>query len=574
MAQGHRVREETTVQDETASAFSLGFGTRRQFLKSVLGLSAVVMLQACAPPTAPPAPPATTAPAAKPTEAAPAKPAAAAPTSAPAPAAKAAEPTEWIVALNEEPPSLDPNFGSTTSATGGLIHSHIYNGLYSYEANPDGSGYKQVPALAESYRLVDQTTWEFKLRKGVKFHNGDELTVEDVTYTFDDYMTERSLRSSLRNQVERVEVVDPATVRIITKGPHAELISTLSLLPIIPKKARSQVGAEAFNEKPIGTGAMKVVEWVKGQRLVLEANPNYWAGQVFPQRLVIRIVPDPTTRVAELKTGGVHLMVQPAVGQLNELRADPNVDLITLRQYGKGGRSMHYLINTINKPFDDVRVRQAANYAVNRDVILKNVLEGNGELLRGPFSSGWPGFDPNLPLYLYDLGKAKQLMAEAGYAGGVETELNTSSGVWLRDREISEIIAGQLGEIGIKARIVTKEAVKLLADRLAGTFEGITLSPFATSADPDSMINLHFYKMKFNAPDDQLNGLFEKTRSTMDPAERLKVLQDFGRYVHDKAYVLETHTQDEFWAKRKNVNWQVYPYGDRYAMLFRLSPRA
>ncbi len=551
--------------------------SRRQLVKRVLALVGGAYVSAACAPAAAPAPTPASAPTAAPKATAavqgqPTAAAAVAPTSAPA-AAKPSEPSEWIVALNEEAVSLDPNFGSTTSAVGGFIYLHIYSTLYDFDLLPDRSGYKQKPMLAESYRLLNDTTWEFKLRKGVKFHNGDDFTAEDVKYTLEDYMGEKTIRPYVRTSIDKVEIVDPVTVRIFTKGIQAGLIATLQRSPILPMKFRSQVGPEVFNQKPIGNGPYKVVEWVKGQHLLLEADPRYFEGTVFPQRLVLRVIPDPTTRAAELKTGGVQVIAQPAAAQLRELETSPDTDLLVSSKLGLGGLAQHYLVNTAKKPFDDVRVRQEANYAVDREGILKNVVEGRGELLRGPFSSGWSGFDPNLPPYPYDPARAKQLLAEAGFPSGLETELSTTNGVWLKDNLVAEALASQLAEVGIRARLITKEAGKLLADRLAGSFDGITLSPWGAGPDPDPMISTHFYKTKLHAPDESLNSLIEKTRAALDPAERLKAFMEFGRYVHDQAYLLEVHSVDSFWAARKIIRWDPRESGRAGTLLFRLSPR-
>src|SRR3954451_1722444 len=212
--------------------------TRRQLLTRTMALAGGLYLAAACAPAAPPAARPTEAPAAKPTEApkpaapaattAPAAPAAAPPTSAPpaaapapttAPAAKPAEASEWKVALNEEPVSLDPNFGSTTTAIGGFVYLHIYSTLYDFDVLPDGSGYTQKPMIAESYKLVDPTTWDFKLRSGLTFHDGSPLTAEDVKYTLEDYMGEKTIRLYVRIIIVHVEIPDPSTIRIVTKGP-------------------------------------------------------------------------------------------------------------------------------------------------------------------------------------------------------------------------------------------------------------------------------------------------------------------------------------------------------------------
>ncbi len=487
-------------------------------------------------------------------------------TAAPAKPAAAAEPSEWVIGVTQEPTALDPNTGTTTSPANQTVYYLIYDNLVRTLALREGPDFKEEMQLAESYKVLDDVTWEFKLRKGVKFQNGDEFTAEDFKYTFDDYLQEGKARSGLRDIVERVEIADPSTIRVRTKGPQAGLVDRVGGVPIMPKKAREAVGAEAFNQKPIGSGPYKVVEWARGQRLVLEANPNYWAGKVFPEKIVIRPIPDPTTRMAELKVGNVQIIQAPPIAALKEIESDPNLELKVL----PAGRTMQYKFNITQKPLDDVRVRQAMNYAVDRDAIIKNVLEGHGGLMTGTFSKGWMGFDPGLQSYPYDIAKAKELLAAAGYAPGFETSFNTTGGVYLKDREIAEAVGAQLEQVGIRMRIVVAEPTKLLSDWVAGNFEGLLLSPWGTAADPDGMLGYQYFKRKAYQ-DLQLDQLVDKTRATLDPAQRVKTLQELSRYVHEQALNLEIHSQDEFWAKRKNIQWEPYPIGSySYALMWRL----
>lgn len=568
-------------------------GSRRAML---IGMAA--LLVACTP-AAPPAAP-TTAPAAKaaapansPAAASPAtaaspstaasaaaspasspvaKPAAAAPAaSKAAPSGPAAnEPAEWVVALGEEAANLDPNTGQTSNGNA-QIQQNIFNALYYFVALREGPGFTAVPALAESYKIVDDTTWEFALRKGVKFHNGDDFTAEDVKYSFDEYTKESSPRPEMKPAIAGVDVVNTHTVRIRTKGPQAALLSIVSFANILPMKAREAAGVEAFNTRPIGTGPYKLVEWTRGNRIVLEANADYFEGKVSPQKLTIRYIPDPTTRVAELKTGGVHILQSPALAQFGDIKSDANATLLPLN----GGRAMHNLFVTAKKPFDDPRVRQAVMYAINKDAIIKSVLEGYGEPLHGPFSSGWIGYDPNLAPFPYDPAKAKQLLAEAGYPNGVDTVYHMTSGVYLRDREVAEVIAAQLAEVGIRMRLQTGEVAKILTDWRAGALEGVLIHAWGTSADPENAITTEYYKRTGHAPDAELTALIERSRSTVDPAERLKALQQLGKYLQDQAYCMCIYSQDEFWAKRNTINWEAYPYGGSYSrvQLYRLDKR-
>ena len=335
-------------------------------------------------------------------------------------AAQSAGPAQWTLAVIEETTSVDPGAAAAANATV-LVLRHLFEPLVAYEGAP----FKLTPRLASSWTVKDNR-WEFKLRQGVKHHDGTPVTAEDVKYSLDIYRQDGSPRKANTAGITNVEAVDPQTVRITTDGPRPGLMANLSLLLILPKKAREKMGADEFGKKPVGNGAYKFVEFVRGQRLVLEANPDYYRGRVQPSRLVLRPITDPATRVAELKTGGVQIIQDPSLAQLQELQTDPNTELKLL----KGGRLIIHPFNTTEPPFDDVRVRRAANYAVDRASILKRVLENYGELLRGPYSSAWPGYDPKLNPYPYDPPRAKKLLAEAGYANGIEANFSITSGAF------------------------------------------------------------------------------------------------------------------------------------------------
>ncbi len=466
---------------------------------------------------------------------------------------------EWVVAVADEVASMDP-----ASAGGGIgagtttAHLHVFEPLVTFE----GQRFTQVPRLAESWRLLDDRTWEFKLRQGVKFHNGDEFTARDVVYSFDCYRSDKSMIRTYIAEVTDVEAVDPYTLKLTTRGPSPALLTNLAPVYILPQAAREKAGEDGFASNPIGTGPYRFVEFVRGERLALEANPDYWRGAVSPQRLVLRPIADPTTRAAELKANGVQIIGGPPLSQLRELDGN-GMTLLPL----KGARTIIHAFNTTKKPFDDVRVRQAVNYAVDRDAIIRDILEGHAEPLHGPFASAWLGYDPGLAPYAYDPAKARQLLAAAGYPNGLDTVFNVSNGVFLRDRDIAEAVASQLAQVGIRVRLLPTERAKLVSDWYDGVFEGITSAAWGAAADPDPMLGRAFYKTKYHAPDDQLTSLIEQSRRTMNPDQREQVLKDLGHYIHEQAYWLFIHAQDEFYAKRAEVPWEPSASGQSLASM-------
>jgi len=270
--------------------------------------------------------------------------------------------------------------------------------------------------------------------------------------------------------------------------------------------------------------------------------------------------------MAELKTGSIHIIQSPPIPSLKEIQADQNLDLKEL----KGGRTMTYKFNITKAPYTDAKVRQAINMGVDRQAIIKSILEDHGTILVGQFSEGWNGFDPNLPPWAYDPAKAKALLGEAGQGSGLELNFSTTNGVYVKDREIAEAVAAQLGDIGVKVNIVVAEPTKLIGDWGGATFDGVVLGPWGTAADPDGMLNTQYYKQK-GYMDAQVDALIEKSRAAVDPAQRTEALKAVNKYIHDQALNLEIHSQSEFWARRKAVNWEPYPVGSfSYALLYRL----
>ncbi len=310
---------------------------------------------------------------------------------------------QWTVGLGEEADTLDPP--NSPSFTAELYMLHVLDGLVGVE----GPDLKPVGLLAERWEIVNPTTWRFHLRRGVKFHNGDAFDAEDVKYSINAYLEPKNRRYSYAQAIQRVDMRDPYTVDVVTSKPSAALLTNLSRLFILPRGVREKMGAEAFGQRAVGTGPYRLVEWVRDQRLVLEANPTYWRGAPNPKRLVFRAIKDPSTRAAELRTGGVDIIVAPPLPQLEQLdRGETQVVPV------KGGRLMIHLFHLKQPPFDNAKVRQAANLAVNREAIVRTVLRGQGVPMAGPLVAGWLGYDPSVPAYPYDPARAKQLLTEAG----------------------------------------------------------------------------------------------------------------------------------------------------------------
>jgi ABC-type transport system substrate-binding protein len=218
---------------------------------------------------------------------------------------------QWVIALGDEPHSLSPASKGPLPLASDYLQSHIYDALVDFA----GPNLTLRPMLAERWENPTPTVWRFSLRRGVRFHNGDPLTAEDIKFTIDYQLANKgSTMNAYLGPTDNAKVIDPYTVEITTSAPFPALLFNLARVHIMPR-ALDKMGADAFAAKPIGSGAYKFVEWQRGQRIVLEANPDYWAGVPTPKRLLFRPIADPSTRAAELRAGGVDIITNPPLAR-------------------------------------------------------------------------------------------------------------------------------------------------------------------------------------------------------------------------------------------------------------------
>ncbi len=275
------------------------------------------------------------------------------------------------------------------------------------------------PHLATAWRVVDDVTYEFDLVQGVTFSNGEPLTADDVVFTFDRILTEGAVggatspRAGLLGPLDHVEKVDDDTVRFVyeTTFPQELLLQALTHFQIVPQDYIAEVGDAGFAEAPIGSGPFTFARGTLDSQVVLEANGGYWKGAPRLQTLVFRMMPEASTRIAALLSGEVHIIQAVPPDLVDRLSGVPGVQVYT----APGTRSYQIELNNAKAPFDDVRVRQAVNYAIDWDSILTNIYRGYADRLATGFLPSGFGYDASLAPYPYDPEKAKELLREAGY---------------------------------------------------------------------------------------------------------------------------------------------------------------
>ncbi len=284
-----------------------------------------------------------------------------------------------------------------------------------------------VPEIAEDWRAVSDTEYVFRIRPGVKFHNGDELTADDVVFSFDRVIQDGAIggrtspRKGLLGPLSSVEKVDNHTVRLKLASPFPVLLQALVHVQIVPKNYLMRVGDDEFARRPVGCGPFKFVEGRVDDKVVMDRFDGYYGGSpdlepVGParvKRVIFRMMPDPTVRVAALKTGEVHIIQSVPAHLAASLARDRNLQV----KSAEGTRVYCIEMNCARPPFDDVRVRMAMNHAIDWDTILKAIHAGGATRLSTAFLSSGFGYNTELAPYSYDPGKARSLLAEAGYSG-------------------------------------------------------------------------------------------------------------------------------------------------------------
>ncbi|MBR0654866.1 ABC transporter substrate-binding protein [Plastoroseomonas arctica] len=309
-----------------------------------------------------------------------------------------------------------------------------------------------TPCLATSYTVLDDTTVQFKLRSGVKFHDGSNLTAEDVAFTINYILDVRNGYGLLARiaPVSGVTVVDPLTINITTRAVFPTLLMGLSSVLIQSKAYFDRVGIAGIQARPMGTGPFIYERWTPGDRYTLTANRNYWDGAPKFDRLVIREIPDPGTRVASLVAGETQIIEEVPIDLIPQVERSPiaKVDEIT----STAGLILTYDVRV--PPFNDPRVRLAFDFAVDKEAIRREILKGRGEVLQGQLLTSTSfGFNPNIRARGFDPDRARALLREARYPARYPVVISTQSGKYVSDVDICNAVAGMLGNVGVNATV-------------------------------------------------------------------------------------------------------------------------
>jgi peptide/nickel transport system substrate-binding protein len=330
---------------------------------------------------------------------------------------------------------------------------------------------KIVPDLAESWKVVDALTWEFKLRKGVTFHNGEPFNAAAAAYSLKRAKTHKKsqFKAVVPNYKELI-VVDEHTLRVVTVKPEPEALLMLTNISMVPPKYFTDQKDTYLAAHPVGTGAYKFVEWVKDDHIELIRNDGWHHGKVDYQRVLIRPIPEDATRVAALVSGeidvcwGVPIPDIPRVEKNKDTYIDrcPSARVIYLMfdvfndKGGAAPKMQPGLPDGKPNPFKDIRVRKAIAHGINIKDVIEYVMEGSAYPATQIVSSYSPGFNPDIKQAAYDPDTAKKLLAEAGYADGFKANFDSPNDRYINDQQVAEAITAQLKKIGIQLNLVAQ----------------------------------------------------------------------------------------------------------------------
>jgi len=457
--------------------------------------------------------------------------------------------TTLVVSMAADPTGLDPE--AVLNNTSGFVMATIYDGLIRYKP-----GTVEVePGLAERWDISpDGLTYSFRLRKGVKYHDGTPFDANALIATLD-----RQLKKSDPNfiynsgpvqsyidftygSVASYRAVDDSTVEVKMKEPSAALLASLAMVwnGVVSPTAAAKYGKE-FRNHPVGTGPFIFREWRERDRVALDANPNYWKGKPKVDHLVFKEYPDAQAALLALKRGDVQIMGDVATPVIPSIRADHDLVLLTQPGLAVNGMAMP---NDV-PPFTDKRVRQALNYAVDKDAINKALYNGLATPMVSPLPEAQWGFDKTMTGYAYDPAKAKELLAAAGVQSGHNVELlaySTPRGYNPAGPDLAVALQGYLQKVGIAADVRKLDIGAFLATVRSGKYQGLFITGFSgDNGDPDNFLNALFNSSQMPVGDTahyknpEVDKLMDQAAREPDQVKRIAMYKTLQRQIMDDA---------------------------------------
>ena len=432
--------------------------------------------------------------------------------------------------------------------------------MYDTLVFPEADG-TYSPMLAESWDVSeDGTTYRFKLRQGVKFHNGELFNADAVVYSWQVYSQPEVTYASNWTIADKVEKLDEYTVEISTTEPNALLLSYLASWSIIPPKYHAEVGKEKFAQEPAGTGPFMFKEWVKGDHLTVVANPNYWrAGYPKVAQVVFKFMPESATRVAAVQTGEIDIAPRLSAEEADGLRADANLNVINYPVDRVYYVAFNNMTTGKDTPIMDLKVRQALAHAVDVQTIIDTLFAGYATRAVGFVAPGNLGYQESAPV-AYDPDLAKKLLADAGYADGFEIGMACPEAAYPNINEVCQAIQGYLSAVGVKAKLELMEANAFWDAESKKELPPLFVDSWSLTigeAYPRILGALGEGESYANWSDPKIHEMLKQIVTTVDVEARAKLYADLQTYITDQQPFIFLYMPQAFEGVTKRVqNYQ------------------
>ena len=476
----------------------------------------------------------------------------------------AAEPTQLTIVQPAEATTMDP--GRSTQV---LTVNYFYN-LYDSLTRWDAALQLQ-PGLATSWKAVNDITWEFTLRPGVKFHDGSPLTAEDVRATIErNLVPGKTVVTAGFTTIELVQAASPTLVRVVTRKPDPLLPVRMAQMgsQILPARLTTDEGAKELARRPIGSGAYRFVEWVKDERLVMEANRDWWGWEGRPpsvDRVLWKAIPDDFPRLVALEKGDADIVTSVPPDRIRSVAEGRNTRVVSV----PSTRTVEFNINSTQPPLSDKRVRQALHYALDVPAIIRSLFAGLGRPLVGGLADTDFGYNPALKPYPYDPARARALLAEAGSPGGIDVTLHAGMGTMVNDKQLLEVIADMWAKVGIRARVAMMEMgarQRMVNERALPPGGLLLINVQSTLLDADGSLwrilhptGLGGRYWAGSQPGHRFHEVMEQARYNLDPKKRKALYVEATQLFDDEKPWLELFQEVIVYGTSKRVTFRPRP---------------
>jgi peptide/nickel transport system substrate-binding protein len=482
--------------------------------------------------------------------------------------------TDLIIGIGADVTAIDPHYHNVTPNNN--VAAHIFDYLVLRDERQ-----KPIPGLAESWRTIDPLTWEFKLRKGVSFHDGSEFTAADVVASIERVPrvpNSPSPFTAYTKQIKEMVVVDPYTIRFRTAAPYPLMPTDMTQVAIISAKA-AKASTEDFNSgrAAIGTGPYKLVRYAKGDRIELARFDGYWGGKTPWDKVTLRLLPNDASRVAALLAGDVQAIEYVPTSDVARIRADKRLNLykviadrlIYLHMDSDRDVSPFVTDKTgkplAKNPLKDPRVRKAISKAINRNAIVDKVMEGEAVAAGQLLADGMFGSTRNLKVEPYDPAGAKKLLSEAGYPDGFGLTIHAPNNRYVNDAKIAQAVAQMLTRIGIATKVEAMPSATYFPQATDLKFSFLLVGWSSGTGEASSSLKalLATYNRdkgfgtanrgRYSNP--RVDALLEQALATVDDPKREALLQRATEIAIDDTGIIPLHFQVNLWATRNGITY-------------------